>query len=50
MKYISILKLFNKKNLAVFLCKCHKIKTLKMIFKGVKDGLTHSLGIKVKPN
>lgn len=37
------------KILAVFSMKCRKISTLKMVFKGVKDGWKGKLGAQVKP-
>lgn len=46
---IAILKLFFRRMVSVFLCKCPKMKTIKMIFLGLKDGVKHSLGAKIKP-
>lgn len=37
------------KVLAIFTMKCKKIRTLKMLFKGVLDGWKGNLGVKVKP-
>lgn len=37
------------KVLAIFTMKCKKVRTLKMLFKGVFDGWKGNLGVKVKP-
>ena len=44
-----IFELVFVKILAIFTMKCKKIKTLKMLFKGIRDGWKDNLGMRVKP-
>lgn len=44
-----IFELVFVKILAIFTMKCKKIKTLKMLFKGICDGWKDNLGMRVKP-
>lgn len=48
-KYSKVLRLFLSRVKDTFLSDCPKIETLKMIFKGLHDGLHKKLGIEVKP-
>ena len=42
-------KLFIKRIIGAIVCKCNRIKTIKMIVKGYKDGKNGRLGNTVKP-
>ena len=46
----SIIKLIGLKIIGIFVCKCNKIESLKMIIKGYRDGRKGKLGNTILPS